>query len=439
MKKTVVLLIGLVSALLALSLQAAPAQDEELFLPVVAGGGGDGDLPLTLSLETVVAAGNLQRPVDIANAGDGRLFVVERAGTIRIVEPDGTVLPQPFLDISDQVEWQSHSERGLLGLAFHPDYATNGAFFVNYTARPDGDTRISRFQVSGNPNVALPGSEELILEVDQPFANHNGGDLAFGPRDGYLYVALGDGGSGNDPGNRAQALDDLLGKILRLDIDAAPENDPPDCGDGAYRVPADNPFAGAQNPNCGEIWAYGCAIRGVFSFDAETDRFYRRLFTRGITERSLLPWRQYSCYEGTTGTGTRRWISARPPGVHHACVGVRPRRRLLGTGGRPWAGLPGADLYYLFADLQRYLLTSAPAARSPATRICRQAAIRPWRRATASLRRQPEHRRDLASPRFGEGHDAREARLQLATDAALTRPPGRQSVYGRASLRRSPG
>src|SRR5690554_4284361 len=117
MKKTVILLIGLVSALLALSLQAAPAQDKELFLPVVAGGGGDGDLPLTLNLETVVAAGNLQRPVDIANAGDGRLFVVERAGTIRIVEPDGTVLPQPFLDISDQVEWQSHSERGLLGLA----------------------------------------------------------------------------------------------------------------------------------------------------------------------------------------------------------------------------------------------------------------------------------------------------------------------------------
>ncbi len=359
MKKTVILLIGLVSALLALSLQAAPAQDKELFLPVVAGGGGDGDLPLTLNLETVVAAGNLQRPVDIANAGDGRLFVVERAGTIRIVEPDGTVLPQPFLDISDQVEWQSHSERGLLGLAFHPDYATNGAFFVNYTARPDGDTRISRFQVSGNPNVALPGSEELILEVDQPFANHNGGDLAFGPRDGYLYVALGDGGSGNDPGNRAQALDELLGKILRLDIDAAPENDPPDCGDGAYRVPADNPFAGAQNPNCGEIWAYGLRNPWRFSFDAETEQIY-------IADVGQSAWEEvnvqpivgganygWSCYEGTHLNGNTNMDFCPPASAYTMPVFEYDHGDGCSvTGGFVYRGqdYPALIGHYLFAD-----------------------------------------------------------------------------------------
>ncbi len=198
----------------------------------------------------------LSQPVDITHAGDDRIFVVERAGRIRIVQ-DGDVFPNPFLDITNKVN-DNPNERGLLGLAFHPDYVNNGYFYVNYT-RSDGDTRISRFTVANDPNTADPGSELILMEVAQPYWNHDGGCLKFGP-DGFLYIGLGDGGSGGDPGNRAQNPQVLLGKMLRIDVD----NGTP------YGIPASNPFVG-NNDVLDEIWALGLRNPWRFSFDSETN------------------------------------------------------------------------------------------------------------------------------------------------------------------------
>jgi glucose/arabinose dehydrogenase len=195
----------------------------------------------------------LQRPVDLQADGSGRLFVIEKVGRIRIIE-DGQLLKTPFLDITDRVG-SDGNEQGLLGFAFHPQYAGNGRFFVNYTDRR-GDTVIARFQVTSDPNLADPGSETQLLGIDQPFPNHNGGVLAFGP-DGYLYAGLGDGGSQGDPNGNAQNTGVLLGKILRLDVDSA---DP-------YSVPADNPFGN-------EVWAYGFRNPWRFSFDRATGDLY---------------------------------------------------------------------------------------------------------------------------------------------------------------------
>jgi glucose/arabinose dehydrogenase len=191
--------------------------------------------------------------VDLQADGSGRLFVIEKSGRIRIIQ-DGQLLPQPFLDITDRVG-SGGNEQGLLGLAFHPQYSQNGRFFVNYTDK-NGDTVIARFQVSGDPNAADPGSEVKLLGVDQPYANHNGGVLAFGP-DGYLYAGLGDGGSQGDPKGNAQNTSNLLGKILRVDVNS---------GD-TYSVPADNPFGN-------EVWAYGLRNPWRFSFDKATGDFY---------------------------------------------------------------------------------------------------------------------------------------------------------------------
>jgi len=197
---------------------------------------------------------DLDQPIGLVNAGDGsgRLFVIERPGRIRIIL-DNILLPEPFLDIHNRVG-SSASEQGLLGLAFHPHYMQNGNFFVNYTDL-DGNTVIARFQVTQvDPQKADASSEERLLMVEQPYRNHNGGGMAFGP-DGYLYLGLGDGGSSNDPAGNAQALTTHLGKILRLDVDSAP----------GYSIPADNPFLGsAAQP---EIWAYGLRNPWRFSFD----------------------------------------------------------------------------------------------------------------------------------------------------------------------------
>jgi glucose/arabinose dehydrogenase len=205
----------------------------------------------------------LSSPVDLTSVpdGSGRLFVVEQPGLVRIVE-NGALLPTPFLDVRDRVE-SGGNEQGLLGLAIHPDYASNGFFYVNYTARQGGgDTVIARFAVSaGDPNLADPGSEKVLLGVDQPYRNHNGGGMAFGP-DGYLYISLGDGGSANDPEGRAQSLDTLLGKLLRIDVD----------GGDPYAIPADNPFAGGGGEP--EIWLYGLRNPWRFSFDRLTGDLY---------------------------------------------------------------------------------------------------------------------------------------------------------------------
>jgi glucose/arabinose dehydrogenase len=209
----------------------------------------------------VPVVSGLNRPVDIQSAGDGsgRLFIVDQTGRIRIVQ-DGQLLPTPFLDIISKIRSQG-SEQGLLGLAFHPNYAKNGQFFVNYTDR-QGNTVIARYQVSvSDPNQADPNSEVRLIQVDQPFANHNGGGLAFGP-DGYLYAGLGDGGSGGDPMGNGQSVETLLGKLLRIDVNSG---DP-------YAIPADNPFAsGGGLP---EIWAYGLRNPWRFSFDRATGDLY---------------------------------------------------------------------------------------------------------------------------------------------------------------------
>lgn len=200
------------------------------------------------------------RPLAIANAGDGRgrLFVAEKGGQVYILD-GGAVMPSPFLDISARVS--GGGEQGLLGLAFHPEFPIDNRVFVDYTDVA-GDTVVSSFEVDpGSPDVVVPGSEAVVLTVDQPYANHNGGTIGFGP-DGYLYVALGDGGSGGDPHNNGQRLDTLLGKILRIDVDRP-------SGDLPYGNPASNPLSGTSGAR-GEIWLLGLRNPFRFSFDRET-------------------------------------------------------------------------------------------------------------------------------------------------------------------------
>jgi glucose/arabinose dehydrogenase len=222
---------------------------------------GPPEEPVRLALQQV--AGGLQRPVYLTSPpGDPRLFVLEQAGRIRIIR-DGQLVQQPFLDITAQVTnlGGMGDERGLLGLAFHPQYATNGFFYVNYTDG-SGNTRVERYTRSANPDVAEPGSARLIIGIGQPFGNHNGGQLLFGP-DGMLYIATGDGGGGGDPQNNAQRLVNLLGKILRIDVNAG---DP-------YAIPPDNPFVG-QTDARPEIWAYGLRNPWRNAFDRGSNTFF---------------------------------------------------------------------------------------------------------------------------------------------------------------------
>ncbi|MDP2530743.1 MAG: PQQ-dependent sugar dehydrogenase, partial [Candidatus Palauibacterales bacterium] len=214
----------------------------------------------TSGLVATPVVSGLSSPVWLtAPPGDPRLFVVEQRGTIRIVK-DGSLLPEPFLDLRPAVA--SGGERGLLGLAFHPDYASNGRFYVDYTD-PQGDTRVVAYRVSASdPDRADPASGDTILAVDQPYSNHNGGLVTFGP-DGMLYVGLGDGGSGGDPRGNGQNRGTLLGAILRLDVD----------GGSPYRIPPDNPFVG-QAGFRGEIWAWGLRNPWRYSFDPASGLLY---------------------------------------------------------------------------------------------------------------------------------------------------------------------
>ena len=191
-------------------------------------------------------------PLSLTHAGDERLFIAEQDGLIWIIE-NGQRINEPFLDIRDLVGTDGN-ERGLLGIAFHPEYEQTGRFFVNYTDLR-GNTTISSFLVSSDPNKADPTSESIVLNISQPFSNHNGGGIAFGP-DGYLYIGTGDGGSGGDPNGFGQNLNILLGKMLRLDIDSQQP----------YAIPDDNPFI--DKDGLGEIWAYGLRNPWRFSFDA---------------------------------------------------------------------------------------------------------------------------------------------------------------------------
>jgi glucose/arabinose dehydrogenase len=225
------------------------------------GDSSDSSTPLpieSLTLEFTQIASGLASPTTIVHAGDGsdRLFVVEQGGQVRLLR-NGVLIPSPFLNITDQVV--SSGEQGLLGLAFPPGYAEKGYFYVDYTRALDGATVISRFHLSTDPDIADPLSEEVLLVVPQPFTNHNGGQLAFGP-DGMLYVALGDGGSGGDPQGNAQDPATLLGNLLRIDVEA---------GAILYQVPPDNPFV-ADPVGRNEIWATGLRNPWRFSFDRLT-------------------------------------------------------------------------------------------------------------------------------------------------------------------------
>jgi len=199
--------------------------------------------PASGSLATEVVADGLDRPLYLtAPAGDARRFIVEQTGRIRILGADGALGATPFLDLSGRIS--SGGERGLLGLAFHPGYASNGRFYVDYTD-PGGDTVVERYTVSADPDVADPASAKRILGIPQPFANHNGGQLAFGP-DGMLYVFTGDGGGAGDHMSTGQDPTDLLGAILRLDVD----------GGDPYAIPPDNPYVGIAAARS-ELWAIG--------------------------------------------------------------------------------------------------------------------------------------------------------------------------------------
>jgi glucose/arabinose dehydrogenase len=231
---------------------------------VLRGCGGDGGTPTTPPAQSTdsvalrqVATG-LDFPVYLtAPAGDARLFIVEKTGRIRIVK-GGALGAAPFLDLSASVS--GGSEQGLLGLAFDPRYGTTGRFYVDYTDR-NGDTRIARYRVSADPDVADPSSGEILLTIDQPYANHNGGQLAFGP-DGYLYIGMGDGGSGGDPEGHGQNAADLLGSLLRLDVSGAT----------GYSVPTGNPYAAGGGR--GEVFSIGLRNPWRFSFDRQGGDLY---------------------------------------------------------------------------------------------------------------------------------------------------------------------
>lgn len=250
----------------AIPAATSPAANDTLPAPVAASLDA-----LAIGVELVTNA--LDRPVYAAHAGDGsgRLFVVEKAGVVRVVR-DGQPEQEPFLDITDRVGAQG-SEQGLLSIAFHPQFAESGRVFVNYTDR-NGDTVIARFDSDGQR--ANAASEAVLLQIDQPYANHNGGQLQFGP-DGFLYIGMGDGGSAGDPQNNGQNTQSLLGKMLRLDVDGAEP----------YAIPAGN--LAVSGPGA-EVWAIGLRNPWRFSFDRETgDLFIGDVGQNAIEEIDFQP------------------------------------------------------------------------------------------------------------------------------------------------------
>ena len=201
-------------------------------------------------LQLELISNEINQPVELTHAGDDRIFVAQQNGIIRIMSAEGVLNTTPFLDISNLIS--ASGERGLLGLAFSPYYANDGRFYINYT-NAQGNTVIARYTVSNNPDIANT-TGEILMTINQPYSNHNGGCLRFGP-DGMLYISMGDGGSGGDPLANAQNINSLLGKMLRIDVS----------GTSGYTIPSDNPFVGESGMD--EIWAYGLRNAWKFSFD----------------------------------------------------------------------------------------------------------------------------------------------------------------------------
>jgi glucose/arabinose dehydrogenase len=305
-----------------------------------------------IELQSIVH-GSLMNPIFVTHAGDGteRLFIVEQAGAIRVLQP-GSDSPTLFLRIP-AARVLSGGERGLLGLAFHPDFASNRRFFVYYTKPPDGDSVIAEYKASaGDPNVADPtpttATETVLLTFAQPFANHNGGSMAFGP-DGFLYIASGDGGSGNDPGNRAQNLNSLLGKILRIDVDTP-------TGPLPYSSPPDNPYAGAT-PGRDEIFAIGMRNPWRMSFDRLTGQLVAGDVGQGAREEvSIITlggnygWRVMEGTRCNIAGDPLRCNSAAftPPALEY----IHGSGRCSVTGGYVYRGASGtlADGTYVYGD-----------------------------------------------------------------------------------------
>lgn len=292
----------------------------------------------------------LNRPIfatgiDYPGVGE-LLYIVEQRGVI-LVSVDGGA-PQVFLDIDSQVTNVSgNDERGLLGFALHPDFVSNGQYFVNYTQAIGGETTISRFTIAGgDPTDGNEASEEILLEIDQPFANHNGGWMGFSPIDGYLYISTGDGGSGGDPGNRAQNINVLLGKMLRIDPD----------GGAPYGIPADNPFVGVAGED--EIWSYGLRNAWRCSFDRENGDLWIADVGQGQWEEidyepAQTPGRNYGwrllegfeCYNPSTNCDPGG-VTTLPIHVYSHAVGFSV------TGGYVYRGSAAPALigHYFFAD-----------------------------------------------------------------------------------------
>ncbi|QYJ69189.1 PQQ-dependent sugar dehydrogenase [Flavobacterium litorale] len=298
------------------------------------------------TIDLTLFASGFTDPTEIVHAGDERLFVVEQGGLIKVLNSDGSVNATPYLNVSTILS--EGGERGLLGLAFHPNYATNGYFYINYT-NTSGDTVIARYEVSdADANIANPDSGTILLTIDQPYSNHNGGCIRFGP-DGYLYISMGDGGSGGDPDGNGQDINTLLGAMLRIDVD--------DDSTAPYAIPANNPFVGTDGAD--EIWAYGLRNAWKFSFDKDNNDLWiadvgqnaiEEINKAEPTEAGInYGWR---CYEGTAEydtTGCPEATDYRAPFAeytHNATGGCSV------TGGYVYRGAtyPGLQGLYLFAD-----------------------------------------------------------------------------------------
>ncbi len=308
-------------------------------------------------------ASGLIAPIGVTNAGDGsdRLFVIQQGGQVRVIDSAGALRAAPFVDLSGRI--LAGGERGLLGLAFHPSFAANGRLFVDYTRAGDGATVISELTASAGLGSADPASEKILLIISQPFANHNGGQIAFGP-DGYLYIGMGDGGSGGDPQGNGQNRGALLGKILRIDVNGTP------APGKAYGIPNTNPYAaGGISPDGGlpEIWAYGLRNPWRFSFDRGTGDLY-------IGDVGQNAWeeidRQPAGSRGGLNYGWNAW-----EGTHcytSACSSVTAVAPIAEYGHGPACSVTGGYVYrgvrqpalegiYLFGDYCSGTIFSVPA------------------------------------------------------------------------------